>query len=157
MKTGVKRIAAGIIAVSLILVASFAIGGTATAKQPPPGPTTGAMRVTCLDWYHNKGNTQWHVEAHVKDANGNGVIGAVVTVDQFKNGVFVQTRYGTTYAGDGVGNGSTCGTNVANAVSPDFCIGSRNGPGVYTATVKSVTKAGWTWDGETPANSYTRV
>lgn len=163
-----QRVAGVSAAASILVLASFAVPGAGPAGAA--GPTrAGTISVTCLDWYDSNKN-QWHVEAHVKDGNGKGVVGAVV---HFENSVDTgggpqvyqvssSTTYTPTFKGKGVpyAQGATCGTRKSTTVTSDQCAPSGSPAGVYTSRITNVVApagSGLVWDGVTPANSYTRT
>ena len=159
-----RKLAVGIMAASMVL-GSFVVSGQVLAapKPPPPPPANTTLRVTCIDWFYSNAN-QWHVEAHVKDGDGNPVVGAVV---KFQNWVapadgttpyVYQTKDGTSYTWAGY-NPAPCGSNASSTVTDSPCVPKAlSAPdGLYYAKILSVTKAGYTWDGKTPSNSFTRV
>lgn len=147
---------------SVLLLASFTAVGQATIATN--AGAAGTISVTCLDWYDSNKN-KWHVEAHVKDGNGNGVVGAKVF---FQNSVdptgpagpsIYQTSTSTTSLYGGVGKGATCGTRKSTTVTSDQCAPANSPKGLYTSKVVNVIPpagSGLVWDGVTPANSYTR-
>jgi hypothetical protein len=63
-----------------------------------------------------------------------------------------QTASYTTYLRAPHGTG--CGTDRMT-LSDIACANTQNPDGLYTSKILSVTKAGYTWDGKTPANSFT--
>lgn len=161
-----RKMAVGIMAASMLL-GSLTMSGPVSAapKPPPPSPTT-TLRVTCVAWFYTNAN-QWHVEAHVKDGAGNPVPGVVV---KFQNWVapangstpyVYQTKDGTSYSSNNwAGYASeSCGANASTAVTDSPCVPKalQAPDGKYYSKLLSVTKAGHTWDGVTPANSFIRV
>jgi hypothetical protein len=83
-------------------------------------------------------NNNLVVKILVRNSSGNAVSGASVSVN-INRGTQVQARTGTT---DSTGT-VTFQWNSAPA-------------GTYTTTVTKVTATGLTWDGVTPANSFTK-
>jgi hypothetical protein len=78
------------------------------------------------------------VRVNVRNAVGAAISGASVSVSIARNG-----------AGIGTGTGTTSSTGVAQ-----FSV-SRPSSGTYVTTVTKLSASGYTWDGVTPANSFT--
>lgn len=143
-------------------------------KQQDSAPITlgGTLVVSCIDWFRSgPADEHVHVEVHVTDENGDGVVGAVVTWTNENDTVGVyQSPVGTTTApgADGHNEGAGCARGTAStAVTGWYCCigagawdgtpkGSRScNPGFYTSKVLSVTappSTNMAWDGATPAN-----
>jgi subtilisin family serine protease len=107
---------------------------TATATPVPAN----VMSVTSIT-YALKSSTL-EVTVTVRDSSGKAVSSAAVNIT-------VRHENGTTWTATG-------NTNSSGVVK--FSL--RSAPkGTYTSTINSVTKSGWTWDGITPTNVYTKT
>lgn len=166
---GTRLVSVGMMAVSLLLL----VPGTISAvPKGEAGDST--MSVTCIDWFLGGGHQDHiHVELHVEDAAGNGVIGATVTFansydrhDGTEPYVY-QTPTSTTTKTDGKNHGAGCADPSGSGVTSWFCCigagkhdgetpGKRACPaGFYSTQVLSVTPpegSDLVWDGVTPPN-----
>ena len=98
------------------------------------------MRVASISYTTSGGpNGDKHLKVTVtlEDDLGNPVAGASVSIDLFRDSIFVASGIGTT------GTDGTVTFNLNNAAL-----------GCYSATVTDVTAAGLTWDAATPTNEF---
>lgn len=113
---------------------------TITVGNPPPTPT--AVSVTGVSYGLNGGSPKkqnLQIAVQLRDNFGDPVGGATVSIDLKLNGAVYASGTGSTGA-DG---------------TVTFTL--RNPPnGTYTTTVTAVVVADLTWDGATPANSFTK-
>jgi subtilisin len=119
-----------------------AVAAVAAAVNQPPPPPSGTSKVSSIGYATNggKGGTKnLVVTLTVKDQNNANLSGASVSIT-IKRGT---ATYGT-----------ASGTTGANG---QVSFTASNAPvGTYTTLVNSVTKSGYTWDGVTPGNTFTK-
>jgi hypothetical protein len=159
------------VSICILLISGLLwVPGPASAGKETPTK----MSIACIDWFLGGGHRDHiHVEIHVEDASGNGVIGATV---QFANSYdrhdgtepFVyQTPTSTTTKSAGKVKGAGCADPSGSGVTGWFCCigagkhdgdipGKRACPaGFYSTRVLSVTPpagSSLVWDGVTPPN-----
>ncbi len=159
-----RRIAVVSVAAGLFVASSVTVLGPVGPASAAVATAANTLSVTCLDWYDSN-KKKWHVEAHVKDGLGNGVVGAKVF---FENSVdtgdgtgpkVYQVSSSTTTRFGGVGKGATCGIRKSTTVTSDQCAPANSPKGLYVSRITNVLPppgSGLVWDGLTPANGYTR-
>jgi hypothetical protein len=139
---------------------------TATVLMGPNAVSASSdqLRVVCADWFYTNRN-QVHVVMHVEDAEGNGVVGAKVTVENSvdahdgRGSVVNTTRTSTTvaeYNFSGMNHESSC-VNPSTTTTGALCctLGKLCPEGYFSTRVISVTPpegSGLVWDGVSPPN-----
>ena len=116
------------------------------------------LTVSCIEWAATGGRDQHiHVQAFVSDENGDPVLGAEVSMKAMKDGVEYNIVGGPTENFAGLEGGVDCPDGPpGTGVTRDFCVNKAD-TGFYDVEVLSVSKEGYTWDGETPDNGYDHV
>jgi len=105
----------------------------------PVGSTVSVTSVTYATEGGRDGTKNLLITIALEDDTGNPASDASVSIEVTRNGSLYGTGTGTT------GSGGAITFNAKNAPAGD-----------YATTVTSVTASGLTWDGVTPANSFTK-
>jgi subtilase family serine protease len=112
--------------------------GSNEVSATPTSATAATARVSSITYSLSTNRRTLTVRVNVRNAVGAAISGASVSVSIARNG-----------AGIGTGTGTTSSTGVAQ-----FSV-SRPSSGTYVTTVTKLSASGYTWDGVTPANSFT--
>ncbi|MBA3071949.1 MAG: S8 family serine peptidase [Nitrospirae bacterium] len=124
----------------VVTVTDTAVSGTGSTTFNVVSQTS-STTVTVNSITYAESGKDLLITVSIVDALGNPIAGASVSIDLFRNGVFVSSSTGIT--------GGDYGTVTFRR---------RNAPkGCYETRVTSVTAEGYTWDGVTPPNGYCKT
>jgi subtilisin len=136
-----STLSAGTHVITASVTDSAGAAGAASITVSVTAPLPSAIRVASITYSTSggKNNKDLLVHLQVVDEIGGAVGGVSVSINLYRNGGLAATGTGTT-ASNGV-----CTFTYRNAPS-----------GSYSTVLTALSAAGYTWDGVTPANSFTK-